>query len=149
MARFTHPGITSDSGTNGYNVQGGALETQPTFNGAPLFTGEYLVIDNSLCHFAVDVDMDNITSFGTGQYYITLPFPAKRNYILRDGCLHDISADAEYAVSGHVLAGSDQLRLLSVASNGRDVPFTSSVPVNLSVQDNFHIAGTYEIASSL
>jgi hypothetical protein len=46
---------------------------------------------------------------------------------------------------GHVVAGSDELRLFSIASNGRQVPFTASVPVNLAVADNFHVAGTYEI----
>lgn len=127
-----------------FQVQGGALETQPTFTGAPLFTGSYTLMGN-LCHFQVDVDMDNITNFGTGQYYINLPFPASHNYQLSDGCLHDISTGDQYAVLGHVTADSSQLRLLSIASNGRQVPFTHNVPVTLSTADNFHIAGTYEI----
>jgi hypothetical protein len=127
-----------------FAVQGGTLGTQPTFTGAPLFTGSYTKAGN-LVHFQIDVDMDNITSFGTGQYYIMLPFPAEHNYHLSDGCLHDISTGDQYSVMGHVVAGSDELRLFSIASNGRQVPFTSSVPVNLAVADNFHVAGTYEI----
>jgi hypothetical protein len=127
-----------------FTVQGGTLGTQPTFTGAPLFTGSYTKWGN-LCHFQVDVDMDNITNFGTGQYYITLPFPAEFNYQFSDGCLHDISASDQYSIMGHVVAGSNQLRLLSVASNAKHVPFTHTVPVNLSTADNFHIAGTYEI----
>jgi hypothetical protein len=123
---------------------GGTLGTQPTFSGAPLFTGTYNKIGN-IVHFAIDVDMDNITNFGTGQYYMDLPFKAMRNYIFSDGCLHDISAGDQYAVLGHILANSNRITLLSVASNGRHVPFTSSVPVNLATADNFHIAGTYEI----
>jgi hypothetical protein len=127
-----------------FPVEGGTDGTQPTFSGAPLFSGSYTKIGN-LVHFAIDVDMDNITSFGTGQYYVKLPFPAKRNYIVSDGCLHDISTNDEYSVLGHVVAGSDTLTLLSVASNGRQVPFTHNVPVTLSTADNFHIAGTYQI----
>ena len=128
-----------------FTVQGGTLNgTQPTFSGAPLFTGSYVKMGN-LVHFQIDVDMDNITSFGTGQYYMTLPFLAEHNYLFSDGCLHDISTGDQYAVLGHVVAGSSQLRLLSVASNGRHVSFTHSVPVNLAIADNFHIAGTYEI----
>lgn len=126
-----------------YPPTGGTAGTQPTFSGTPLFTGTYTRVGN-LIHFAFDVDMDNITSFGTGQYYIGLPFPAKRNYMFRDGCLHDISTGNQYAISGHVLKDSTQLNLLSVASNGQDVPFTHNVPVTLSTADNFHIAGTYE-----
>jgi hypothetical protein len=127
-----------------FTVAGGTLGTQPTFTGAPLFTGSYTKIGN-LCHFQIDVDMDNITSFGTGQYYMTLPFPSEHNYLVSDGCLHDISANDQYSVMGHVVAGSSQLRLLSIASNGKHVPFEHNVPVTLAVADNFHVAGTYEI----
>jgi hypothetical protein len=127
-----------------FQVQGGTLGTQPTFTGDPLFTGSYTLMGN-ICHFRVDVDMDNITSFGSGQYYINLPFPANHNYHLSDGCYHDISTGDQYAILGHVVAESNELRLFSVASNGRQVPFTASVPVNLATADNFHIAGTYEI----
>ena len=127
-----------------FTVAGGTLGTQPTFTGAPLFTGSYTKLGN-LCHFQIDVDMDNITSFGTGQYYMTLPFPAEHNYLVSDGCLHDISANDQYSVMGHVVAGSSELRLLSVASNGKHVPFTHNVPVTLAIADNFHVAGTYEI----
>lgn len=145
MARFTHPAIeaygSSEDGT--WVIEGGTLGTQPTFNGAPLFTGSWTRI-NGLCHFSIDVDMDNITNFGTGQYYMKLPFPSKRNYLLSDGCLHDHSTGDEYAVLGHVNAESDQLTLLSTASNGRQISFTASTPVHLNVADNFHIAGVYE-----
>jgi hypothetical protein len=128
-----------------FTVVGGTLGTQPTFTGAPLFTGSYTKLGN-LVHFQVDVDMDNITSFGTGQYFINLPFPAEHNYQFSDGCLHDISTGDQYSIMGHVFAGSNELRLLSVASNGRHVPFEHNVPVTLNVADNFHVAGTYEIA---
>jgi hypothetical protein len=89
--------------------------------------------------------MDNITGFGTGQYYMTLPFESKFNYLFSDGCLHDISTNDQYAVLGHATAGSNVITLLSTASNGRQVPFTNSAPVNLSTADNFHIAGTFII----
>lgn len=124
---------------------GGTDGTQPTFSGAPLFTGSYTKI-GSLVHFAIDVDMDNITSFGTGQYYMDLPFTASRNYLFSDGCLHDFSTGDEYAILAHMLAGTNRITLLSTASNGRQVPFEHNVPVTLSTADNFHIAGTYQIS---
>lgn len=125
--------------------EGGTLgATQPAFTGAPLFTGTYTKIGN-IVHFAIDVDMDNITNFGDGQYYMDLPFTAKRNYLFSDGCLHDFSTGDEYAILAHIVANTNRITLLSTASNGRQVPFTSSVPVNLATADNFHIAGTYEI----
>jgi hypothetical protein len=124
---------------------GGTDGTQPTFSGTPLFTGSYTKTGN-LLHFAIDVDMDNITSFGTGQYYMDLPFVAARNYLFSDGCLHDISTGDEYAILAHMLGGTNRITLLSTASNGRQVHFTHNVPVTLSTADNFHIAGTYQIA---
>jgi len=130
-----------------YNPGGGTTGTQPTFSGTPMFTGEYTKWGN-MCHFAFDVDMDNITSFGTGQYYITLPFKAKRNYQFADGCLHDISDSRDYPIFGHVLANSDQLFLKSIDAQGNsayNVPFTHNTPITLATTDNFHIAGTYEI----
>lgn len=149
MARFTHPGIViggaTDEGT--WTVEGGTTgpgAVQPTFNGDSLFNGHYSIIGN-ICHFGVDVDMDNITSFGTGQYYIKLPVASHHNIILSDGCLHDISTGDQYAILGHVVAGSDILTLYSIASNGRHVAFEDNVPIKLDVADNFHISGTYEI----
>ena len=145
MARFTHPTISqsgsSSAGT--WTIEGGTLDgSQPTFSSDPLFSGEWYLL-GKICHFAIDVDMDNITNFGTGQYYVKLPFASKVNYLMADGCLHDISTGDEYAVLGHVQAGSDILSLLTITSNGKQNPFTSSVPVNLAVAGNFHVSGTY------
>lgn len=144
MARFTHPAIGSGGSTetNTWVIQGGTDGTQPTFNGSPLFSGAWTRLGD-MVFFNIDVDMDNITNFGTGQYYVKLPFPAKYNYLLSDGCVHDDSAGDEYAILGHVLAGSDTLTLLTTTSNGKQNPFTNSVPFNLNTADNFHIAGTY------
>ena len=128
-----------------YEVEGGTTVTQPTFTGAPDFEGSY-VRTGVLCHFRIDVDFDNILTFGTGQYYLTLPFPSKHNYQLSDGCLHDISTGREYPISGHVAANSDQLFLQSIDSQGNsafNIDFTYNQPVTLATADNFHIAGTY------
>jgi hypothetical protein len=128
-----------------FNVVGGTLGTQPTFTGAPLFTGSY-VKHGPMVHFRIDVDMDNITGFGTGQYYLDLPFPSKHNYKFRDGCLHDISASKDYAIGGHVAAGASRLYLFSTdtqSSHVFDIDFDYNSPVTLATADNFHIAGTY------
>lgn len=128
-----------------FTVVGGTADVQPTFNGDPLFSGTY-VKTGPIVHFQIQVDMDNITSFGTGQYYVTLPFPAKYGYKFREGCLHDTSTGRDYAVGGHVAAGSSTLELTSTDTQSGavfDIPFTATAPVTLNVSDNFHIAGTY------
>lgn len=152
MARFTHPAISAGGSTEEgtWTVEGGttgAGAVQPTFSGDPMFYGHYTVVGN-ICHFGIDVDFDNITSFGNGQYYLRLPIPSHHNIIVSDGCLHDISTGEQYSILGHVLENSDIMTLFTVGSNGRQDPFTAGVPVTLNVADNFHISGTYEIIHS-
>lgn len=147
MARFTHPAIGTGGSTEAgtWTIEGGttgAGAIQPTFNGLPMFSGAWTRFDN-IIHFNIDVDMDNITSFGEGQYYVKLPFASKYNYLMSDGCIHDISTGDEYSILGHVLAGSDILTLLTTTSNSKQNPFTHNVPFTLNVADNFHISGTY------
>lgn len=152
MARFTHPSI-SIGGTNAggeWNLQGGTTgdgAIQPTFNGDPLFLGEFLLID-TLCHFDIEVDFDNITSFGTGQYYLTLPFESRHDYAINGGRLHDSSTETFYTITGEVDAGSDVMKLFSVGSNGRGIVFDDRTPITLEVNDSFHVGGTYQILSS-
>jgi hypothetical protein len=128
-----------------FTVAGGTLGTQPTFTGAPLFTGSY-VKTGPMIHFRIDVDFDNITSFGTGQYYLDLPFPAKYNYEFTAGCLHDISVTRDYPMTGHIYAGESRMLLKSLDASGNSafaVPFTATAPITLTVADNFHISGNY------
>jgi hypothetical protein len=125
-----------------FTVNGGTLGTQPTFDGAPLFSGTY-VINGPMVHFQVQVDMDNILTFGSGQYFIDLPFPVKYGYQFKEGCLHDISSGKQYAIGGHVYAGQSQLALTFTNSAGQDEAFDFNSPVTLNVADNFHISGTY------
>lgn len=131
-----------------YQPEGGTNGTQPTFNGAPLISGSYTKWGN-LLHFQILVQFTNITNFGTGRYYLTLPFPAEHAYKLRDGCLHTVyPGGTTFHISGHVDAGSTTLQLYSsdkVASGVQDVDFTYNFPVTLTTSGRFHIAGTYEI----
>jgi hypothetical protein len=124
-----------------YTVNGGSLGTQPTFNGAPLFAGSYTKTGN-LVHFRVNVTMSNITNFGSGQYYVSIPFTSEYDVYVRNGQLKHSSGDM-YSVSGHALAGSNELRLYTTASNGKEVAFTSSSPVGLNTTCDFHIFGSY------
>ena len=128
-----------------WQVAGGTLGTQPTFNGDPLFTGSY-VRTGSMVHFRIDVDFENITSFGTGQYYLNLPFNPKYNYMFTGGCLHDFSTGITYVITGHVFAGNPQMRLESTDNSGNssfNIPFTATAPTTLETADNFHIYGDY------
>ena len=127
-----------------YTVLGGTTGTQPTFSG-PAFSGSY-VKTGALVSFQIQVDFDNITSFGTGQYYLTLPFAVKYGYMFREGCLHDASTGRVYHIGGHVYANSNELYLFTTDSQGNrvyDFAFSQGEPITLATADNFHISGTY------
>jgi hypothetical protein len=92
--------------------------------------------------------MDNITNFGTGQYYLTLPFESKYGYMFRCGCIHDENTGREYHISGHVDAGNYKILLYTSDTQGNnlyDFAFTSTEPITLNALDSFHIAGSYII----
>jgi hypothetical protein len=138
--------------TTGYGVNtayqpgGGTSGTQPVFPPTAI-VGSYTRFGN-LIHFSIRVTFTGITSFGTGQYYLTLPYAARVPYDFREGCIHDASAGTQYQISGHVFAGETILQLSAadkVGSSIQDVAFTSTVPVTLTTADSFHISGTYEI----
>jgi hypothetical protein len=128
-----------------YQVGGGTAGTQPTFTGDPLFSGHYVILGATI-YFDVQVNFDNILTFGTGQYYVTLPFPSKYGKMFREGCLHDNSAGIEYHISGHVDPGDDKVQLFTTDRQGNriyDFPFEQGEPVTLTTSDNFHISGMY------
>ncbi len=128
-----------------YTVEGGTAGTQPTFTGAPLFSGRYVILGSTI-FFNIEVDFDNVTSFGTGQYYVTLPFASKYGVMFRSGSLLDASTSREYHIAGHVDAGADELQLFTTDTQGNrlyDFAFAQGEPVTLNVADSFHISGTY------
>lgn len=134
-----------------YTIVGGSTGTQPTFSGDPLFTGSY-TRTGALVHFQIQVEFDNITGFGTGQYYLDLPFTAKYNYQFSAGCLHHISTEREYPIFGHVVAGAKRVYLQSLDNQGSStfqVDFTSTSPITLSTADNFHISGMFVTADAI
>ena len=141
MARF----IPGRPALKTYTVSGGTNGTQPTFDGDPLFTGNY-VKDGPLVFFEVQVDFDNITSFGTGQYFVTLPFVARLQATVREGRLVDDSSGNQYHISGHVDAGSNVMYLFTtdnVFFRTFDFSFEQDEPITLTTADSFQIAGSY------
>lgn len=126
-----------------YQPGGGTVDgTQPTFNGAPLITGYYSRVGEVVL-FQIDVDFDNIISFGTGQYFLTLPFKAQYDTMVRGGCLHNPMNDRQYQIAGHLAAGSNVLTLWTTGTQGQDDGFDNNNPIQLHPDDYFHVAGFY------
>ena len=113
-----------------------------TFDGQPLVTGSY-VQTGDLVYFRINVDMDNVTSFGSGQYYMILPFDAKYDTTMPAGHLHDTTTNINYQLMGEVLAGSNVMQLYYATTNSLMEPFDNNSPKILDLNDFFHISGTY------
>lgn len=154
------PGVDGVNGTNGadgargpagptltpsavsYVMAGGTIGgTQPTFNGNPMFYGSYVAMGD-LVFFNVKVVMTNITSFGTGQYYVSLPFNSANPISTSSGRITDFSSARNYTLNGSAQGGSDQL-LLTYSSGSQQLAFDHNSPVNLTTSDTFFISGTY------
>lgn len=115
---------------------------QPTFNGAPLFTGTY-VKEGPLINFQIQVNFDNILTFGEGQYYIDLPYISKYAYQFRSGALMDPLGGLQWSISGQVFAGSQTMKLFYNAASGRDEAFDYNSPHVLDNTNDFYISGNY------
>lgn len=126
-----------------YQPSGGSNGTQPVFDPSDI-VGTFNRFGN-MVHFEIAVDFDNITSFGTGRYYLTLPYPARVKYTLASGHLFDSSQSKAYLMVGVVQAGSDVLELFYLGPSGILEDFTFNSPKALATTDSFDISGTYEI----
>jgi hypothetical protein len=125
-------------------VEGGTIGgTQPTFSG-PVFTATYTRFGDMI-HFSYSVDFDNILTFGTGQYYMTLPYNSRRPTTFAGGSLFDDSSGKIYSILGQVDAGSNQMKLYYIQSNGQTDTFEHNKPITLTVDDRFDITGVYEL----
>jgi hypothetical protein len=127
--------------TLSFVVNGGTLGTPPTFDGDPLFAGKYVKIGD-LVSVEFEVDFLNITSFGTGQYFLDLPFASKMDISLV-GTLHDVSNDDYYIMTGICESGGDRVLLFYAGSNGRLQPFQQGSPRTLQTVDHFSLQGSY------
>jgi hypothetical protein len=125
-----------------YALQGGTSLTQPLFDGPPMFLGSS-VRNGELVYFRISVEFDNIVSFGTGQYFVTLPYTSKYDTTVRNGHLDRFSNGRKYAIVGHLSANSNVMTLWYTANTGQDEEFDHSHPYGLQIEDSFHIAGTY------
>ena len=146
------PGATGPQGPVGpaavevsYSLVGGTTGSgavQPAFSSDPLFYGSS-IRNGDLVFLAIQVDFDNITSFGTGQYFVSLPYPSKYDATIREGHLHRDSNGRNYPIVGHLAEGSSIMTLWFTAGTGQDEEFDRNSPYTLTTSDDFHIAGTY------
>jgi hypothetical protein len=94
------------------------------------------------------VPFTNVTNFGTGQYSVTLPFPALNHLDVFAGSVHNTGPTTDhYSLKGHLSDGSSTMTLWYISGSSKDEPFKSNAPINLNTTDLFHMHFIYETAS--
>lgn len=145
MARFTHPAFGDTGGltttVNEYNsVWSG---TDLSYTGDP--TEAFYIKIGNLVLVQIDVEFDNVTNFGSGQYSLTLPFASKYHTDVYGGSIHQVVNQGidHYSIKGHLSDGSTAFTLWYIGSNAKDTPFDHSSPINIDQQDKFHMSFSY------
>ena len=145
MARFTHPAFGNTDGLtttiNSYSpVWSG---TGLTYTGTPA-TGSYIKIGN-LVVVQIDVVFTTVTNFGTGQYYLTIPFESLYHTDVYGGSVHQITNQGidHYSLKGHLTDSSNSMSVWVIGSSAQDEPFTHQQPINIDTNDRFHMSFSY------
>jgi hypothetical protein len=109
-------------------------------------TGNYTRIGNML-FYCVSVEFNGYTNLGTGQYQITLPFPARQTFRSAGGTLHNVSGDARYHIAGITdISESRTTTKLYYSGSTTDLAWKYNTPVSWANNtSHFDISGFYEI----
>ena len=91
------------------------------------------------------VPFSNVVNFGTGQYSVTLPFPATHHTDVFAGSIHNTGSVVEhYSLKGHLSSGSNQMTLWYISGASKDEQFDHDSPISLNTNDLFHMSFIYE-----
>jgi hypothetical protein len=144
MARFT---TTAEEISNVGTFNPNFRDATGTFAGGTV-TGNYTRIGNMLFYY-VAVDFNGYTNLGTGQYQITLPFPAKETFRSAGGTLHNVSGDALYHIAGITdIVNSRTTTKLYYSGSTTDLAWKYNTPVSWANNtSHFDLSGFYEINS--
>ena len=145
MIRFSDPvslGLSFNDGTlQPYSpIWSG---TGLTYTGTPAI-GSYVKLGNSVT-VQIDVEFDNVTNFGTGQYHLTLPFNSMYHTDVYGGSIHQVVNQGidHFSIKGHLSDGSKDISIWSINSASKDEIFDFNSPIGIDTQDKFHMSFTY------
>jgi hypothetical protein len=114
-----------------------------TYTSSPT-TARYIK-NGKLVFVYIDVDLNNITNFGTGQFKLSLPFAPAYHSDAYAGTIHKYSngQPSYYSIKGHIFP-NDSFVYLWTINGSPDEPFIQGNPVTLTTADRFHISFVYE-----
>lgn len=114
-----------------------------TYTGTPA-NGFYVKL-GKVVTVQIDVEFDNVTNFGTGQYSLTLPIDSAYHTDVYGGSVHDVTNQGvdHYSIKGHLSANSSSFTVWNIKSSAADEPFDHNSPFVLTTADKFHMSFTY------
>lgn len=116
--------------------------TDLAFTGTPA-VGSYVKV-GSVVTVQIDVEFDNVTNFGSGQYSLTLPIASRYHTDVYGGSVHKVGGTTDhYSLKGHLSPSSTTMTIWSLKSSAQDEPFDYNSPVVLTTADKFHMSFTY------
>jgi hypothetical protein len=113
-----------------------------TYTGTPA-TGFYSRV-GKMIFFTIQVNCTNVTNFGTGNYYLTLPSglsPSIHNLV--NGGLHHTASGDHYLLYLDVVPGTSTAELYYPQSNGTMAEMDYNSPHTLQTADYFYFSGMY------
>jgi hypothetical protein len=137
-------GLTGPMGLPAEPVTYTATFTANGFEDAGDLTTARYIKNGKLVFVYVDVQLDNVTNFGSGQFTISLPFNPAFHSDAYAGTIHKY-VDGEptfYSLKGHIFPSDPKVYLWTIASP--DIPFLQGSPVELTTSDRVHISFIYE-----
>jgi hypothetical protein len=146
-------------------VSTGMVRYSPTFTATGLaFTGSgathptynsYYVKAGNMVTFAIEVDCDTVTNFGTGQFKLQLPFTPAVGFNHFSGWAQVDTAVNPDVANGHVILNVDHAGITDILdlhylkqAGGAHTPiieglFLQGTPVTLTTSSKIYVNGTY------
>jgi len=117
--------------------------TELSYTGTPA-TGSYVKV-GKIISVQIEVNFTNVSDFGSGQYYLTLPINSAYHTDVYGGSIHKTVNQGidHYSIKGHLDEGSSLFSIWSVNSASLDEPFDFNSPVNIENTDKFHMSFSY------
>ncbi|MCX4576520.1 hypothetical protein OHB41_25775 [Streptomyces sp. NBC_01571] len=128
-----------------YTPVWGATGTAPAIGNGTI-NGRYMKVGRTV-HFEATMFMGSTSTYGTGSWNITIPFPSATKSTTGNALLRffDSSAGANYVGVGQV--GSNDTAARFFAQSGSTANIATGVPFAWAASDEFRVTGTYEAAS--
>jgi hypothetical protein len=126
------------------NYESDIRATGLVYTNNPVTYANYIKL-GPMCFIRIRVDNTHVTGFGSGDYIITLPFPAVEHMGVFGGMYHDISTGKRHMLMGQVEQGSNELSIYTLNNQVEMAAMNYTTPVTQNAADYWHIEGWYEV----